>query len=174
MMNKEELEQTADLHSDEVQQIMSQMPSWTERWGIVMAGLALLCLILSASLISWPDTEEVQATLRVERRGKSIAGSLWISASDYSRISNLKKAEIVVGGLSKRGNVFLQADNLQFVDSTDRSGIYALSFHLPKLSKHEVNMAVPFNRVLAGKIRIEQRRQTLLGRMVKRLHRVAK
>lgn len=46
----------AGLRSEEVQEIMGQVPSWLERWGIMLLVLVLSVLLIGACCFSYPET----------------------------------------------------------------------------------------------------------------------
>lgn len=46
----------AGLRSEEVQEIMGQVPSWLERWGIMLLVLVLSVLLIGACYLSYPET----------------------------------------------------------------------------------------------------------------------
>ena len=52
-----------ELNSEEVQEIITSVPSWIVRWGITVIFLVLSCIILLSALIEYPDV--IRTNLKV-------------------------------------------------------------------------------------------------------------
>ena len=55
-----------ELRSEEVQEILGQMPGWALRWGITVMLVAILLLLLSSWFIHYPDTIDARITLTTQ------------------------------------------------------------------------------------------------------------
>ena len=55
--------QMAELRSEEVQEVMGQIPSWIVRWGIGVLFLALLILLVGCYFFRYPDRVRTEMTL---------------------------------------------------------------------------------------------------------------
>ncbi|WP_027001436.1 HlyD family efflux transporter periplasmic adaptor subunit [Hugenholtzia roseola] len=54
-MNAQESEKEIYIRSEEMQEVLSQVPTWIVRWGITLIGLVLLAFVWIAFLVKYPD-----------------------------------------------------------------------------------------------------------------------
>ncbi|GAB2799100.1 hypothetical protein GCM10027275_51130 [Rhabdobacter roseus] len=59
-------------HSDELQEIIGQMPHWIVRWGTVVAAGVLCILLLISNTIRYPDTLTAQALINARDQPQKI------------------------------------------------------------------------------------------------------
>lgn len=52
-----------ELRSEEVQELMGQVPSWILRWGITIVGILLVGLMIGSCLFKYPDTLSAELTI---------------------------------------------------------------------------------------------------------------
>ncbi len=55
-----------ELRSEEVQEIMGQMPGWALRWGITGVLVAVVLLLLASWFIRYPDTIDARVVLTTQ------------------------------------------------------------------------------------------------------------
>ncbi|MBC7920341.1 MAG: HlyD family efflux transporter periplasmic adaptor subunit [Ferruginibacter sp.] len=58
--------ETPELRSDEVQEILGQMPGWTVRWGITVIFSIVVMLLLASWFVKYPDTIRARVVLTTE------------------------------------------------------------------------------------------------------------
>lgn len=92
MENKE-----IELRSEEVQEIMGQIPAWIVRWGITLLFIILLILLIGSCFFKYPDVIATQMTLT------STHPAVQVVARTTGRISKLS----VVDGQRVRANEVL-------------------------------------------------------------------
>ena len=56
-------EEKIELRSEEVQEVMGQIPSWILRWGITLVGLIMVGLAIGSYLFKYPDTLMAEVTV---------------------------------------------------------------------------------------------------------------
>ena len=60
-MSKENKE--IELRSEEVQEVMGQIPAWIVRWGITILFIVVLALLVGSYFFTYPDMVETEMTL---------------------------------------------------------------------------------------------------------------
>lgn len=107
--------ETNSLRSEEVQEIMSRIPSWTVRWGItVIFGIIILFLFLSW-LIKYPDVIKGTATLTTASPPIKLvvksAGELQdLKLNDNSTVQGNQIIASIRSTLSLEANTFLRGE----------------------------------------------------------------
>lgn len=77
------MEKEIELRSEEVQEIMGQIPSWIVRWGITLLFIILVVLLIGSCFFKYPDVISTQMTLT------STHPAVQIVARTSGRISKL-------------------------------------------------------------------------------------
>lgn len=94
---------TIHLRSSEVDEILSQPPSWLVRWGITMFFFVLLILIFVGWFVKYPDL---------------VKGPLRIVGDDFPKSANAKSDGKLVKLFTKEGNQVQKAQPLAYLEST--------------------------------------------------------
>ena len=76
-------EESIELRSEGVQELMGRIPSWTVRYGISVIALVVVLLLGLAALIRWPDV--VAGTIRRARWWHGRPGAWWPFTSKTGR-----------------------------------------------------------------------------------------
>ncbi len=79
-------------HSEPINEIMDEIPSWMTRWGIVIIFVTLLSMIVGSCLIKYPQT--VRGSILMTISDTSMTGVMLVPSSDISKIKPMQ--EVIV------------------------------------------------------------------------------
>lgn len=82
-------------HSEPVNEIMGEVPSWTIRWGVTIIFVTLISIVAGACFIRYPQT--VITTVLMSVSDTSLTGVIIVHSSDISKI---KVGQEVVASLT--------------------------------------------------------------------------
>lgn len=124
-----------EVNSEEVQEIITAVPSWILRWGITMVFTLLAGIVLLSALIEYPDV--VKTNLKVN----SLNAPKQVLAKQSGKITTL---------LVKDGDGVSENQSLGFLESTgDHKDVLLLNAALKKLQKDilnpQLNSSLPKN-----------------------------
>lgn len=103
MTNMDKDKQSADRHSDEIDQIITKIPAWIVRWGIGIFGLILIMALSISAVIRYPDTIKLPVKIQTGNSPAGIFASTEISQDNFTKVKAGQQALI-------RLRVFANAD----------------------------------------------------------------
>jgi len=63
-----------EVRNNEVEEVMNEIPHWVTRWGISSVFVIFIILVIIATYIQYPDTIQVQGTLKVNQTSTLVNG----------------------------------------------------------------------------------------------------
>ena len=91
------------INSEEVQDIITAVPSWILRWGITLVFSILLTIVIASRFISYPDV------IKVNLKVNSLNSPKAVFAKENGKLVTL---------LAKEGDMVRQGQSLAFIEST--------------------------------------------------------
>lgn len=79
-------------HSEPINEIMEEIPSWMTRWGIIIIFVTLLSMIVGSCLIKYPQT--IRGSILMTISDTSVTGFMMVPSSDISKIKPMQ--EVIV------------------------------------------------------------------------------
>lgn len=86
-----------EIRSDEVQEILSDVPNWMIRWGISLIFGLIIMLVFIAWFIKYPDTIQGQATITTEQPSVKLVSKTggYIKNIYFNNNTTIKKGQII-------------------------------------------------------------------------------
>ena len=144
-MTKEENE--IELRSEEVQELMGQMPPWLMQWGITIIGIWLVFILVGCYFFKYPDTLQAKIVINSAEPPVGFAsmpangtGKLEIGQEVRVRLDNYPDTEF--------GFVTGVVDSISV--TPDEMGLYHLAIAFPDGMKTNYNKILPLKIQLAG------------------------
>lgn len=79
-------------HSDEIQEIIGQIPSWIVRWGMTAIGLVIAILIFCSFYVRFPDTLLVEAFISAQDQPFKVS---WFKDGPQEHVVYVKEGQMV-------------------------------------------------------------------------------
>jgi len=102
MSEEKKKHKEVELRSEEVQEVMGQIPAWIVRWGITLLFIVILVLVIGSCFFRYPDVIETEMTLTSREPIASIV------ARSSGKISRLRVAD---GETVKTGSLLAVIEN---------------------------------------------------------------
>lgn len=146
----------AELHSEEVHEIINRPPSWLVRWGITLLFSLTVVLIGGCWLIKYPEIVSVPVILTssVEPRGDHFQGLVKISQANLGKISVGQKVLVKLEAYpdSKYGMVEGILSHISL--SSGKDGAYSGYISFPEKLKTRYGHVLIYRNGLRGQAEI--------------------
>lgn len=141
-----------NLRSEEVQEIMGQMPSWIERWGITLIGAMLMAVLAGAAVFPYPDTLVGRFTYIPENilNGKPASGMALMSATGIGKVKNGQTVKVRLENYPDSEFGYLTGEVVSVSKLKDEDGMYKVSVCFGNGMRTSNGYLVPSNVQLEG------------------------
>ena len=150
-------------HSDEIQEIIGQIPSWIVRWGMTAIGLVISILIFCSFYVRFPDTLLAEAFISAQEQPFKVS---WFKDGPQEHVVYVEEGQTVAVGdtllveknlvdSSRIPLVSAIAGKVAFYKGTANNPMASVITIYPPIQELRTKVYLPPNSF--GKIRVGQR-----------------
>jgi len=153
-------------HSDEIQDIITKVPSWIVRWGIVMFSAILLMVLSVSALIRYPDTIKLPLKLDTTKNPTDTFALVEITQADYTKVKIGQQVLVRLNVYLSDGGAPIKGTVASLTDEPNEHGFFTVWI---KLNTSHQNPAIKLKDWMTGSAEIITQDITVLQRVTKGL-----
>ena len=164
-------EREIELRSEEVQELMGQVPHWILRWGIVLTGLLLAGLLTGSYFFKYPDVLNASITIPVS---EGIRGYASLPATGAGKLQEGQIVKVRLANFpdAEYGYVTGRLDSIAPVP--DPNGNHRLVISFPRGLLTNYGIALPLTMQLTGSAEIITKEKRLIENLIQPIQKIFK
>lgn len=152
-------------HSDEIQQIITKIPSWIVRWGIALFGLILVFILSISAIVRYPDVIKLPVKLQVTKSNEVI-GIINLSQQDFTKVKAGQHAGVMLTIYPVNEYGMLSGSVNHISEEPDTHGAFTV---LLKLDPASMKKNIKIKNWMTGEAEIITQDITVLQRITKNI-----
>lgn len=158
-----------NLRSEEVQEIMGRIPSWTERWGITVIGLVVVTLLAGTALFPFPDSLTGQFIFIPQNdiRQKHPVGYVLLPVHGIGMVKNGMDVTVRLDNYPDGTFGYLNGKVYNIANMPDNEGLYQVSVFFPNGLITSESIQLPTKSQLSGTAEIIVAKKRLIDKIRK-------
>jgi hypothetical protein len=156
---------TINRHSDEIHEIITKVPSWIVRWGIVLFGAILLMVLSISAVIRYPDTIKLTLKLQTTNNAANNFGLVEITQDIYTKVKVGQRVLVHLKVFSSDAYLPITGVIENISDSPNEKGLFTVKIKLNSPN----NPSVKLKSWMTGTAEIITQDITILQRVTKNL-----
>jgi hypothetical protein len=153
-------------HSEEIQAIITKIPSWIVRWGIVIFSSILLMALSVSAIIRYPDTIKLPLKLQTNGSQVNVIALVEVTQDNLTKVKVGQRVLIHLKMYSSDGYAPINGIVNQIANEPNEKGLFTI---IIKLKTIKANSPIKFENWMAGTAEIITNDVTVLQRITKNL-----
>jgi len=156
--------QDAGRHSEDIQEIITKVPSWILRWGIVIWGMILVIGIAISAIIHYPDT--IKAPIKFQSAPKETYGLIAIREDNFTKVKTGQQVTIGLQIYPAEDYGQLRGTIAYIPDQPNERGVFIVQV---KLDSTHLKQPIKLKNWMTGNAEIITQDITILQRITHNL-----
>ena len=126
-------------HSEEVEAVMGQTPSWVFRWGITAIGIIIMIILIATWHMRWPDTMTVRGKLMIQGTDTCWQMNVPLSAIEVRKLKAGMEAHVTLDNKDESWGYYT-ATITSLPLHSDSTGYFPVNFSIHDLTTDQGNV----------------------------------
>lgn len=165
---KEKIYKDIELRSDEVQEVLGQIPPAIQRYGITVMLITVLVLLTGSAFFSYPDTIEVPFVLDSQSQKQPVKpqGFIILTSANIGKIRPGQRVLIRFETFPSQQYDFIEGrvESVSYIPESN--GCYRALITLPQGLVSNNGTALPFIKLLRGTASVILQERSLLQKII--------
>lgn len=168
---KEEKDYYIELRSEEVQELMGQVPHWILRWGIILIGFLMAGLLTGSYFFKYPDVLNASITIPVS---ESIHGYASLPATGAGKLQKGQIVKVRLANFPDAEYGYLTGRLDSIAPMPDPNGNHRLVVCFPQGLLTNYGITLPLTMQLTGSAEIITKDKRLIENLIHPIQKILK